>query len=435
MAYFRNFPIIPYYFGSEIAPSQFQNLSSYIDLVDQIADDASFYEAYEIKDGERPDTLSFRLYGTVDYYWMFYLLNEKIRRQGWPLTFQELQTRSKEYYPNKILTTSDAIHDRMYVGDIVIQGSLSDPSSLGIVLERNLDLGQLVIKPIIEVRSVNITEAGAGYTQIPSVTIFDEHGERHEEVIVTATASASISSGSVDTISVISGGSGYEHAPTVIISEPSLVDYTEVASKLQDVVNGTLTSGVYYDLLNETFNGYKRGDVNRNGSLDITDVSLIQAFNEDPNSVEVNARQRIRTALRQNILENSATYPDWVPFGTTATRATATATLSSSTFVTGQLASVANVGNWRNFNPADIKFLTVDAVANQHEAVHHYENSDGDWADVDPFSLSTTGLTAVSYYDRLETENQNLKSIKVLKPGVASQVFNEFQRLLRVQNG
>jgi hypothetical protein len=106
-------------------------------LIDQIADDASFYEKYEIKDGERPDALSYRLYGTSEYYWMFYLLNENIRRQGWPLTLQEIQTKSREYYPNKVITTSDAMHDRMYKGDIVIQGSLSNPSSIGIILEKN----------------------------------------------------------------------------------------------------------------------------------------------------------------------------------------------------------------------------------------------------------------------------------------------------------
>jgi hypothetical protein len=435
MAYFRNFPIIPYYFGNEIDPAQFQNLTAYIDLIDQIADDASFYEKYEIKDGERPDALSFRLYGTTDYYWMFYLLNEKIRRQGWPLTFQELQTKSKEYYPNKVITTSDAMHDRMYRGDIVIQGSITNPSSIGVILEKNLDLGHLIVKPIVEVRSITVTDGGAGYTQIPTVTITDEHGERHEEAIVQALASAQISGGEVNGFTIISGGSGYEHAPTVSITEPSIVDYEDVATKLDAIIAGTLTTGVYYDFLNETFNGYKRGDVNRNGSLTIADSQLIRDFNNNVNSVDVDTRARIRTTLRQNILENYTTYPDWVPYGNTGTTATATAVLSSSTFSTSQLISVPNIANWRDFDPGDLKYLTVDGVANQYDAVHHYENSDGEWVDIDPFDRSVGALSAVSYYDRLERQNDELKSINVLKPGVAAQVFNEFQKLLREQNG
>lgn len=435
MAYFRNFPLIPYFFGNEISATQFQNLTSYIDLIDQVADDASFYEKYEIRDGERPDALSYKLYGTSEYYWMFYLLNENIRRQGWPLTLQELQTKSREYYPNKVITTSDPMHDRMYKGDIVIQGSLSNPSSIGIILEKKLDLGQLVVKPIVEVRSVRVDNGGAGYTQIPSISIFDEHGDRHEEAIVSAIASAQISGGEVSEITIISGGSGYEHPPTVTISKPSVVDYEEIALKMESILDGSLTSGVYYDLLNETFNGYKRGDINRNGSIDLTDIALIRSFDNSPDSVDVDSRQRIRTALRQSILEDYTTYPDWVPFGNTATTATATAILSNTTFNTNQLISVPNVTDWRKFNPSELKYLNVDGVGNQYDSVHHYENSDGEWVDIDPFNKSVGALSAISYYDRLEEQNQNLKSIKVLKPGVAAQVFNEFQKLLREQNG
>ena len=431
MSYFRNFPIIPYFFGNEVSPAQFQNISSYIDLIDQVADETNYYELYEIRDGERPDVLSYRLYGTTDYYWMFYLLNEKIRVQGWPLSSQELLSKSKEYYPNKVLTTSDAMHDRMYKGDLVIQGSLDNPSSIGTVLERRLDLGQIVVKPIIEVRSVTVTEAGAGYTQAPTVRIFDEHGDAHAERIIEATASATVESGTISAINIISGGSGFEHVPTVEISKPSVVDYEQIAVKLEAIIDGSLTSGVYYDFLNQTFNSYKRGDVNQQGSIDVTDVQLIRAFNGDPNDVEVNTRQRIRTAIRQAILEDYTTYPDWVPNGIENTQAKATAVLSSSTFSVGQLASVPNVSNWRKFDPADIKYLTVDTVANQDVSVHHYENSDGEWADVDPFNLSIGDLSAISYYDRLVEQNDALKSIKVLKPGVAAQVFDEFQKLLR----
>ena len=431
MSYFRNFPIIPYFFGNEVSPAQFQNISSYIDLIDQVADEANYYEVYEIRDGERPDVLSYRLYGTTDYYWMFYLVNERIRVQGWPLSSQELLSKSKEYYPNKVLTTSDAMHDRMYKGDLVIQGSLDNPSSIGVVLERNLDLGQIVVKPIIEVRSVTVTEAGAGYTQAPTVSIFDEYGDTNPEEIVEATASATVDLGTISAINIISGGSGFKNPPTVKIGNPSVVDYEQIAVKLEAIIDGSLTSGVYYDFLNQTFNSFKRGDVNQQGSIDVKDVQLIRAFNGDPNDVEVNTRQRIRTAIRQAILEDYTTYPDWVPNGIENVQAKATAVFSSSTFLTGQLASVENVSNWRKFDPADIKYLTVDAVSNQDVSVHHYENSDGEWADVDPFNLSVGELSAISYYNRLVEQNDALKSIKVLKPGVAAQVFDEFQKLLR----
>ena len=77
MAFFRNFPFVNYRFGDEIDPAVFQNLTAYIDIIDQFKDDLNFYETYYIKDGLRPDALSYELYGTSDYYWMFYLLNDK----------------------------------------------------------------------------------------------------------------------------------------------------------------------------------------------------------------------------------------------------------------------------------------------------------------------------------------------------------------------
>ena len=44
MSFFRNFPTVAYNFGNETFDTTFHNLTTYIDLIDQIADDASFYE-------------------------------------------------------------------------------------------------------------------------------------------------------------------------------------------------------------------------------------------------------------------------------------------------------------------------------------------------------------------------------------------------------
>ena len=38
-------------------------------------DNLSGYNYYEIKNGERPDIVSQRLYGTVNYYWVFFIIN------------------------------------------------------------------------------------------------------------------------------------------------------------------------------------------------------------------------------------------------------------------------------------------------------------------------------------------------------------------------
>lgn len=96
--YFKNFKIDRYRFGDNEQPVLFQRLSTYIDVLDRVQDNTSVYTNTTILSDERPDTLSYRIYGTPDYYWTFYLMNEKLREQGWPLTDKRVYEKSEELY-------------------------------------------------------------------------------------------------------------------------------------------------------------------------------------------------------------------------------------------------------------------------------------------------------------------------------------------------
>ena len=99
--YFKDFPKILYLFGNEISPTAIQNLSKSTNLINQIADEISAYIEYEIKDFERPDTLSYNLYGTSEYDWTFFLMNDNLKERGWPRTLQSLyEAAEKDYYPD-----------------------------------------------------------------------------------------------------------------------------------------------------------------------------------------------------------------------------------------------------------------------------------------------------------------------------------------------
>lgn len=230
MTYFRNFPVTAYKFGDEIEDAFFQNITTYIDLVDEVVDDVSAYSYYNIMDGERPDSLSQKLYGTTDYYWTFYLMNTSLRRQGWPLTQSEIYSIGAKFYPNTVIRTKDALTEidnntlnKFYVGDIVASRDVGSPSNnptfanpqfKGTLLEKNLDMGQLIIEPIIEIRSITITNGGAGYTTTPTVTISGGGGSG------ATVQSVSISGGAVTAITLSNKGSGYTTAPTITISDP-----------------------------------------------------------------------------------------------------------------------------------------------------------------------------------------------------------------------
>lgn len=140
--YFSNFNIVSYRFGDNEKPVLFDDLTQYVDIIDGIKDNISFYNQYTIVSGDRPDTLSYKLYGTTDYYWTFYLMNDHIRESGWPVEFSELLQVTKEKYPHRTVTTNGVVAEDFPVGTVV-KGNIS--STIGTIVKRNLDMGQLVI--------------------------------------------------------------------------------------------------------------------------------------------------------------------------------------------------------------------------------------------------------------------------------------------------
>lgn len=426
MAFFRNFPRLNYRFGDELTTSLFQNISVYVDLIDQIANDGSFYQTYTILDGDRPDVVSQKLYGTTDYYWTFYLLNENIRLQGWPLTVQEIFENSKIYYPNIVITTEEDISRRFKIGDTAIQGSITNPTAKGEIIEKNLNLGQLVVRPIVEVRSIEVTNGGLGYIDIPEVTITGGGGSN-------AVATATVANGSVVSVNILSGGSGFTAAPTVTIAPPKVIDYNNVASKVISIANGTMISGPYYDFLTTNVSGFARGDVDNTGGLTATDASLIMSYAVNPSNVSADVANKITTILRPAILANALTLPDFVPGGAPGETATAVASISSNSFRTNtNMLTVVNEPNNLDWNVLNVTTALVKGVVNQYDSVHHYEDENGEWVDIDPYNqdVSTSGKIPVTVFERLQQQNDNLKTIKILKPGVAAQVYSEFQKVL-----
>lgn len=142
MSYFRNFPAIDYYFGNKTQPTRFQNMMVYADLIDQIKDDVSVYTEYNIQDGDRADQISQKLYGTTDYHWTLFLMNDDVRCHGFPLSYNDLVEKAKVDYPNTVLYTRNDMSTKFKVGTEVT-GLTS--GAKGTILRRRLDFGQMII--------------------------------------------------------------------------------------------------------------------------------------------------------------------------------------------------------------------------------------------------------------------------------------------------
>ena len=139
--FFDAFQKVGYNFGDNEAPVLFDNLTAYVDIIDSLKENAVFYNKYTILPEDRPDTVSFKLYGTVDYYWTFFLMNDSLRRDGWPIYTNKIDEIAASKYPNRTLTTTANIADRFYPGQR-FEGLSS--GTVGTVLKRNLDLGQII---------------------------------------------------------------------------------------------------------------------------------------------------------------------------------------------------------------------------------------------------------------------------------------------------
>jgi len=144
--YFNNFPRTLYRFGDETTTNRFQDLSTYVEIFDAIKDNSSAYTYYHVQDRERPDQLSFKLYGTTDYYWTFFAINDHIREQGWPLSNRELFDKVVKDFPHTTITTRDLLASVFKVGE-TLQGLSSGATAT--VHHRHIELGQLVIKDIV----------------------------------------------------------------------------------------------------------------------------------------------------------------------------------------------------------------------------------------------------------------------------------------------
>lgn len=148
--FFTNFPKVDYAFGDEfnkkggadLALEIFQDISAYVDLIDEIKNIGPYYSTYNILENDRPDQVSYKLYGTTDYHWTFYLMNDGIRRQGWPLSMAELDKKVKRDFPHKYIKTNTPL-DGIFLPGQRAFGSVSSGS--GEILRRHLDLGLVIV--------------------------------------------------------------------------------------------------------------------------------------------------------------------------------------------------------------------------------------------------------------------------------------------------
>jgi len=188
--YFQNFPVVEYAFGDEfnvkgganLTLELFQDLSAYVDIVDEIKDIGSYYFKYNILENDRPDQVSQKIYGSPNYHWTFYLMNDHVRRQGWPLSMVELDKKVKRDFPHKYIRTLDDLTGIM-LPDQRAFGQVS--SGGGTIKRRHLDLGLIIVdsKDHFQAKEKVVHTAYEGITRSITVesTGFEYNAPRYYE--------------------------------------------------------------------------------------------------------------------------------------------------------------------------------------------------------------------------------------------------------------
>jgi hypothetical protein len=171
MRFFNKFPYTPYVFGDDediggkVVTSVFmQDISLYVDVIDQIKDNISFYQEYYIQENERPDQLSQKIYGAPHYHWTFFMMNDKLRERGWPLNSDKLFEMAKRDFPNQGFVTRIDMTNKFLPGQVAV-GSQS--GGRGIILRRHLDLGLVIVSSARSFKAGEIISTAAIADQTP----------------------------------------------------------------------------------------------------------------------------------------------------------------------------------------------------------------------------------------------------------------------------
>ena len=109
--YFQNFPTIQYDMYDDAHTMEMVDIFRTVRPKASIKEDLLLYNKYTIQDGERPDHLSQKLYGSPDYYWTFFMVNENLvnLHSDWPLSRKEFEQMITWKYDGYVLTTDQDV--------------------------------------------------------------------------------------------------------------------------------------------------------------------------------------------------------------------------------------------------------------------------------------------------------------------------------------
>jgi len=101
MAYFEKFPKILYDIDNTKNYKLVTDILRRVKIREAIRDNAVLFDKYDVDSGDSPETVAYKIYGSVRYYYVILLLNNiKDRYYDWPLSYQAFESYVKDKYAN-----------------------------------------------------------------------------------------------------------------------------------------------------------------------------------------------------------------------------------------------------------------------------------------------------------------------------------------------
>ena len=162
MSFFKQFPKVSYDFDRSGILQNMVNIYRSVRPLESFVDNINAYTFYNVKNGERPDIVSQRLYGSTRYYWTFFIVNDFLHDglAAWPMSQEKLQTYMEQEYSGVVINTNPIIvrdtdnsitdHRNSLAGRFTLGETITGGTSgaTGTLHKKDLDLNQIVLKNV-----------------------------------------------------------------------------------------------------------------------------------------------------------------------------------------------------------------------------------------------------------------------------------------------
>jgi len=97
--YFQQFPKLEYDINGDGNVKLATDIFRRIKVRSKVKDNLALLDKYDVETGEKPEDVAFKVYGSVDYWYVVCLMNNVVNRNhDWPKSFQAFEEYVNDKY-------------------------------------------------------------------------------------------------------------------------------------------------------------------------------------------------------------------------------------------------------------------------------------------------------------------------------------------------